>query len=182
MAYMKDMETRRRSNLERWIKDNWHGNQRSFCQQAEKDENGKPMNPSYVSGVIKGTRSFAESAARNMEERGHIPPRWLDGDHSEEIAQSNEATPLYTPERRADDNVTAVHIAVESLVVALLRKVPGSAEAFVADLKAMCDERGFSMNHALLGRLSGSARTVQSIEEAEDRARRRAGPAQRTKL
>ncbi|MBN8887554.1 MAG: hypothetical protein J0I77_17655 [Rudaea sp.] len=95
--------------------------------------------------------------------------------------RTEDAIAIFTPERRADDNVTAVHIAVESLAVALLRQVPGSAEAFAADLEAICSERHFSPHHALLGRLLGSARTIQSIEAAEDRVRRRAGPARRTK-
>ena len=178
---MTELERRRRTNLDKWIKDHYAGNQRSFCAQAEKNGKGKPMNPSYVSGVISGARPFAEKAAREMERNGHIDPLWLDGDHSGEGAQTNGAVPLYTPQRRASDDVTAVHIAVESLVLALLRKVPGSAEAFVADLEAMCDERHFGKDHALLGRLFGSARQVQRIEAEADRVQRRAGLGGRTK-
>jgi hypothetical protein len=92
-----------------------------------------------------------------------------------------EVVPAFTPERRASDDVVALQIALESLAVALLQKAPGAAAVFLADMGAMCRERKFSPNHALLGRLSGIAETVHAGETKAARGKRHDGPAQRTK-
>jgi hypothetical protein len=99
------------------------------------------------------------------------PPKWAEG----------SAVVAFTPERRADDNVVAVHIALESLAVALLQKTPGASTVFLADLVAICRERKVSPDHGLLGRLSNIAETIQSDEAKFVRGKRRADPGRRTK-
>ena len=103
------------------------------------------------------------------------PPEWFGGNASSAVAS------IFTPERRAEDDVTAVQIAIESLAVALLKRSQGASTAFLADLDAVTRLRKFSKNHALLGRLVNIAESVQSDEAKEARAARCGASARRTK-
>jgi transcriptional regulator with XRE-family HTH domain len=112
----------------------------------------------------------------------HAPLTWLLSSDSELSADAwNAPTPIFTPERRADDDVTAVQIAIESLCAALLHKVPGASGAFLADMRALCRARKFSPDYGLLGSLHGIAEPVRVDEEAATRGQQRAGSARHTK-
>lgn len=84
-------------------------------------------------------------------------------------------------ERRASDDVTALQIAVESLCVALLRRVPGAAAAFLADTSALAERKNFSDEHGELGILVKIAQQAQSNAEVEPQVLRRADSGRRTK-
>lgn len=88
---------------------------------------------------------------------------------------------IFTQERRAGDHVLALQLALESLTAAVMRKTPGVAGEFLSDLVPIAEKHGFATNAGLLGRLVGSAREVRAAEAKAARARRRAGPAARTK-
>jgi len=127
-------------------------------------------------------RNMRKTTARAVEKKLGLEQGWLDKDHSADSGQVEPAAiPMFTPERRATDNVIALQLAVESLAAALLRKSRGSAGVFSADLDVLCDKKKFSKDHALLGRLFGIAAEVQSIEAEEARDQRRAGLAGNTK-
>lgn len=99
----------------------------------------------------------------------------------EAVAADDIAGPLFTKERRASDDVMALQIAVEGLLVALFQKAPGAATAFLAEVKQTGKELKFSTGAGLLGRLSGIAQRVEKIEGEAFQALRRGGPAGRTK-
>jgi len=90
------------------------------------------------------------------------------------------AVPIFSRERRANDDVTALQIAIESLATVLLRRVPGAASEFLADLKESGGEN-FSTDYKLLGALSDIAERVRDDEAAASRVRRRAGSARGTR-
>jgi len=91
------------------------------------------------------------------------------------------AVPIFTHERRADDDVTAIQIALESLTVALLKATPGAASAFLADVESIANRRKFSMTQAFLGGLVGIAREVRSDEAKAASIQRRGASARRKK-
>lgn len=88
---------------------------------------------------------------------------------------------IFTKERRASDDILAIQIGLESLLMAVLQRVPGAAGAFLADAKKVADGHGFSMNAGHLGQLADIAREVHSEEEAAARVRQRAGSVARTR-
>lgn len=104
-------------------------------------------------------------------------PAWM----SKEAEEAPAAKPIFTKERRASDDVLALQIGLESLLVAVLQRTPGAAEAFLADVKPVAKGHGFSMKAGLLGSLVDIAQRVRSEEEAAAQVRQRAGSVGRTK-
>jgi len=122
MKPTKDLERLRRANLGRWIKENFpgkngQGNQREFCRQAT-DAEGAPLNPSVVSGILKGTRSFAEDAVRGIEARGNIPRMWLDIDHDAPTDKSANGTAILDFEAIEIVALGMIHAMVKSESIA----------------------------------------------------------------
>jgi hypothetical protein len=95
---------------------------------------------------------------------------------------SAEKPARFTRERREVNDVTAVQMAVESILETILNKVPGSASAFLADLHASSVERKFPLDAGLLLTLVGIAKSARAAEEAADRRRRRRDSGARKKL
>jgi hypothetical protein len=91
------------------------------------------------------------------------------------------ATPLFTPERRSDDDVTAIQIALESLLVAVLKTTQGAASVFLADVDSIALRRKFSTKHGMLSTLVRIAESVHRNEAAEASAPRRGDSARRKK-
>lgn len=90
------------------------------------------------------------------------------------------ATGIFTKERRASDDLLAVQIGLESLLLAVLQRAPGAAGAFLSDVKAVAKGHRFSTRVGFLGSLVDIAQRVHSEEEAAARVRQRAGSAART--
>lgn len=103
--------------------------------------------------------------------------------YPEHFADPNTNAPrqMFTKERRASDDALAVQIGLESLAVALLQRVPGSASAFLEDVRRVAKGHRFSLERGFLGALVEIADGVQRAEEEATRALQRAGSARRTK-
>jgi hypothetical protein len=97
------------------------------------------------------------------------------------LAQPSEVQPIFTKERRASDDVLALQVALESLVVAVLQRTQGSAAAFLEDVERVAEESHFSPEQGFLGGLVEIAREVRSAEEAATQVLRRAGSGRYTK-
>lgn len=97
------------------------------------------------------------------------------------ITEADGPIPLFTPERRASDDVIALQVALESLAVAVFQKTPGAAAAFLADLDVLTTDRKFSKSHALLGRLDRTAEQVHRHGATQGPKQPPARPARRTK-
>lgn len=104
-------------------------------------------------------------------------PEWFNGPVRD--VRSEPAT--FTKERRANDDVVALQIALESLTLAVCKLQPGAAVAFVADMEAVAHEKKFSSSHGLLAKLAGIAKGAANMAAAEARPPRRAGSVRRTK-
>lgn len=167
---MKPVEDIRRDNLIALIAE--RGNQRKLADAIKKA-------PAQISQWItrapnSGTgkpRVISGEVAREIELRLGKPRGWMDHEHEMDFEQDgqseeNSPIPMFTQERRADDNVTALQIAVRVLASALLPKSQGAATEFLSALKALCSEKRFSPDHYLLGALSDIAEQVQ-IDEAK---------------
>lgn len=97
------------------------------------------------------------------------------------LPQTPIAQPIFTKERRASDDVTALQVGLESLIVAVMQRAPGSAKAFLDDVHRIAKEAHFSIEQGFLGGLVEIARGVQSAEEVAAQALQRADSARRTK-
>lgn len=100
---------------------------------------------------------------------------------TEPSAEAAAPTPIFTKERRASDDVLALQIGLESLLLAVLQRTPGVATAFLADVGPVAKGHGFSMKAGLLGSLVDIAQRVRSEEEAAAQVRQHADSAGRTK-
>jgi hypothetical protein len=92
-----------------------------------------------------------------------------------------QPTQIFTKERRASNDLLAVQIGLESLLVTALRRTPGAAGMFLDDVQQVAKGYRFSTKVGFLASLVGIAQEVQSEEEAAARVRRRAGSAPRTR-
>lgn len=97
------------------------------------------------------------------------------------LSQANGVQPIFTKERRASDDVMALQVGLESLIVAVMQRAPGSAKAFLDDVHRIAKEAHFSPEHGFLGGLVEIARGVQSAEEVAAQALQHADSARRTK-
>jgi len=61
------------------------GGPAEFARKRSRPDADKPIDPTFISQILNGHRSFGEKAAANMERRAGLPPRYFD-DH---IAESN---------------------------------------------------------------------------------------------
>ena len=50
----------------------------AFCRKNFSKNADNPINPSYVSQLLNGTRNFGEDAARNMETQLGFPEYYFD--------------------------------------------------------------------------------------------------------
>lgn len=75
------------------------------------------VDPTYVSQLLNGHRSFGDRAARNMEEKIGKPPGWLDQDHSGAGLTHDEQTLLHGF-RVADASEKAVMLTLASGFIA----------------------------------------------------------------
>lgn len=109
---------------------------------------------------------------------------------SKEYAEMRRATPAssvhgrvaFTKERRASDDILALQIGLESLLLAVLQRTQGAAGAFLSDVQAVADGHDFSSTAGFLGSLVRIAKKVHRTEEEAAQARRRAGSAANTRL
>jgi len=92
-----------------------------------------------------------------------------------------EVVPIFSRERREDDNVQALQIAVRVLASVLLPKSQDTATEFLSGLTALCAEKHFSPDHYLLGQLSDIAEQVQSDAAKATREQQRARSVRRKK-
>jgi hypothetical protein len=168
----------RRQALKRWIDEHFLGEQSAFLADARA--RGVKLNQGEVSGLLKPNgKSFGERRAAHLEHQARMPKDYLV--QPADYAQASKVRPIFTKERRGEDDVRALQVVVEGLVVALLRRVPTSALAFLQDIEANARQRNLSMESGLLSRASNSALAVQRSEEAAAQALRRNGPAPHTK-
>lgn len=174
---MKDIDQIRRENL--IAESSRLGGDTELGRLLEKDKNQIYQWLRAPEGPQR--RNMRKTTAREIERALGRGLGWLDIDHSNKAGASDEAVPLFTPERRADDNVTAVQIAIRALAMALLPKSQGTATEFLAGLTTLCKQKHFSPDHYLLGQLSDIAEQVQSDEEAASREQLRASTARHTK-
>lgn len=140
-----------------------------------------------VTGWLTARHLPAEATARKMASEFECtsdwfywgegsPPKWF---LSEEPIMLK---PKPTPEQRAGGDVIALQMAVESILEALLNRVPGSASAFLADLKESSEERKFPLDAGELLTLVGIAKSARAAEAADARRRRQRGSGGRKKL
>jgi hypothetical protein len=163
------------------IRDHCGGKISPFARAIGKD-------PSYVSRMLypagkAGAKGIGEDTIRAIiaafpasvpSPSAEVPPAELGG-------PSAEPAQIFTKERRASDDVLAVQIGLESLLLAVFRRTPGAAGAFLADVNPIAEGHGFSTKAGFLGSLVDIAKEVHSEEEAAARARQRAGSAARTR-
>ena len=184
---MEPVEEIRRENLAALVAA--YGSQRLLADAIKKA-------PAQISQWItrapnSGTgkpRVVSSEAAREIEARLGKDRGWMDHRHSEppsSVAKtpSDDASTvsLFTQERREDDNVKALQIAIRAVARTLLPKERGAAREFLAVLTALCREKNFSPDHYLLGQLSDIAEQVQIDEEAATREQSRVGTGRHTK-
>jgi len=161
----------RRARLKAWIDDKFGGVLASFIAQTK-------INQGELSALLKD-KSFGEKKAAKLEKQARMPPGYLVQPLTD--AQPSTPTQIFTSERRANDNLLALQIGLESLLVAVLQRTPGSAGVFLEDAEGVAKREKFSLERGTLGSLVDIARGVHSEEEAAARVRRRGGSAARTK-
>lgn len=123
-------------------------------------------NIDYVRQILKGKdgggRNIGDRAARRIEKMLGEPMYSLDADRS----APKDA------EQRTGGDVIALQIAVESILSALVSRLPGSASAFLADLAEAAKEREFPTDAGELLTLVGIAKSAQEAEEESALPRR----------
>lgn len=136
---------------------------------------------SWEEGPAKSFGSYLVAAAKAYKVRSS----WLaTGEGEDGYPWSDEQdfpSGIFTKERRADDDVLALQIGLESLLTAVLQRTPGAAAAFLQDVGQVAKGHRFSTKAGFLGALVDIANEVHSAEEAEAQARRLAGSAGRTR-
>jgi hypothetical protein len=139
-----------------------HGKQIAFAKQYG-------VRAPSVIGWLKAKNMPSPTNAREFCRDWECDPNWmLFGDGAAPSwYQAAPGRKLFTRERRAGNDVIAAHIAIESLVEAVLRRVPGSAAAFLEDLKQSAEENEFPIVAGLLLNVSGIAEEVQADEAAD---------------
>lgn len=60
------------------------GGPAEFARKRSRPDADKPIDPTFISQILNGHRSFGEKAAANMERRAGLPPRYFD-DHAAEF-------------------------------------------------------------------------------------------------
>lgn len=73
----------RRQNLIRLIEERFDNNQTVFAGKTGKRQ-------SQISDMVRGTKSFGEKVARDLEHRLDLPPFWLDSMERSESAYKSE--------------------------------------------------------------------------------------------
>lgn len=163
------IEEARRNWVARLIETECGGIKADFARKIGKDS-------SYVARMLyepdkDGAKAIGEDMMRVIVAAfPNYPPPPADA-----------AIPLFTPSRRADDDVTAIQIALESLAVAVMKTSRGAASEFLADVGAIAKRRKFSTEHGLLSSLVGIAEAVRRGEVEATEAPPRGGSARRKK-
>jgi len=174
MATDDEIVAARRARLSAWIADHFDGSQAAFIRATK-------INQGELSALL-ANKPFGEKKARKLEGQAKMPEGYLE--HPLERAPSSrieEQRPIFTSERRAADDVVAVRIGLESLVATVLQRVPGSASAFLDDVRRAAKARHFSPEQGFLAGLVEIAAEVQTAEAEASQALRRAGSARHTK-
>lgn len=158
-----------------------HGKISQFARAIGKD-------PSYVSRMLypadkPGAKGIGEDTVREIIAAfpSDLPPPSVDVPPEELGGPASEPTQLFTKERRASGDVLALQIRLESLLVAVLERIPGAAAAFLSDARKVAKGRRFSTEAGLLGELVDIAEAIRASEEAASRVRQRAGSVARTR-
>lgn len=138
----------------------------------------------WLNGVHKCSAAIARRIAKDHGctfESLYVGPKlvYLDGSQPKEA--DGQPSPIFTKERRASDDVLALQVALESLVVAVLQRTQGSAAAFLEDVERVAEESHFSPEQGFLGGLVEIASEVRSAEEAATQVLQRAGSGRYTK-
>lgn len=137
----------------------------------------------WLDGFHKCSTARARAIAKDHGctfESLYVGPKlvYLDGSERDATAQPS---PIFTKERRASDDVAALQVGLESLVVAVLQRTQGSAAAFLEDVQRVAKESHFSPDQGFLGGLVEIARGVRSAEEAATQVLQRAGSGRHTR-
>lgn len=156
------------------------GANKDFADRYIGDRNKSPMVSDWRKGRYLPEADKLQAMAADWSTtfewlrfgRG-APPAWYGGE--------TKPTPIFTRERRADDDVTAMRLALLAVAETLLRKTPDAADYFRAYLSALARAENFSSRPALLGALDGIAEQVQADQEVVSRGRRRGASARSTK-
>jgi hypothetical protein len=163
------------------IRDRCEGKISSFARAIGKD-------PSYVSRMLypaekDGAKGIGEDTVRAIIAAfpSDLPPSNVDVPPPELGGPASEPAQLFTKERRASGDVLALQIGLESLLVAVLERIPGAAAAFLSDARKVAKGHRFSTEAGFLGELLDIADEVRAEEEAATRARQRAGSVARTR-
>ncbi|WP_141111351.1 hypothetical protein [Chromobacterium haemolyticum] len=87
----------RRQNLIRLIEERFDNNQTVFAGKTGKKQ-------SQISDMVRGTKSFGEKIARDLEHRLSLPPFWLDSiDHKEGTSKLNTESRQIIPQVHTAD-------------------------------------------------------------------------------
>jgi hypothetical protein len=157
----------------------YHGGKTAFAKLF-------PVKAPVVTEWLAGQYIPEYDKVRLMAEAFECSADWLytgEGDAPEWMGGVPAKAPagIFTKERRASDDVLAVQIGLESLLLAVFQRTPGAAGAFLADVKPIAKGHGFSTKAGFLGSLVDIAKEVHSEEEAAAQARQLGGSAARTR-
>lgn len=181
------MTKKQRQERQAWIRsiiaDRCNGVTATFARNIEKDASyvSRMLYPAGKAGA-KGIGEDMVEAIRKAYPGIPLPGEALSPQAAADEAGSQIVKGLFTKERREGDDVLALQIGLESLVLSVLQRTPGAAAAFLADVEQVAKEHRFSTKAGFLAGLVSIADGVQREEVAAGQARRRAGFAARTKL
>lgn len=85
---LMDIKQIRRQRLKEIV--DKYGGPGGFAKLRSKPDADKPIDSSYVSQVLNGTRNLGETAARNMEERAGLPEGYLDRSEEKKKTKTND--------------------------------------------------------------------------------------------